>query len=1017
MKIYHSSLLCALAVSVLSLLSCVREESRDAVRLQFEATFECDSIADVPQVWSSDDRIAVSGANASFNTSRSSGKPEATFKGKAVPADEYYAVLPFDAFGHFAPSSPSIASVTLPCVQTASRNSIPHEARLAVSHATSSEEHFIFRSPFAYLKFTVGPRTGNIRSVSVMSLDGTRLSGSFSVDCASDDPYPYPDPESFSNVMLVPSSGVLAEGDYYIAILPGAEGGYEMAFEDAEGRIALVQTSYDSCTERGEVMDIGSLQRLEFKNWDIRPVSGTALAFSPGRVEAYLQFYSDCPVEARVSRGDDWLSIVRTKAVDRNSLQVVAQANEGDKRLGQIIVESLDGRSSLVYNIQQSGNQAPDVEKQRKILTDLYEATGGDGWKRKDNWCTDAPLNDWYGVTADEKGNISYIYLLDNGLKGCLPDNIGEFCGNNIYLDFRDNEIVGALPASVFKLFHVNLSGNKLDSIIPPEDPDQCPIYSVSLYDNNLEGSLPEFFGHLPFLQQLDLSRNRFTGEVPESYAMPLRGTLYLYDNLLTGRLPQSFIEADNFNYLWPAILRQKGDGFDLDGVRIPLQNFNLKEKPLTSDDIYASNEYTAILTNYGSVVDHELLHGLTRWYQAYHESGFEVIYIGYAEALDNYSAYPWYIADSAPPLWSYVSQFATTTLTLVDNEGYIVVNPFLDDPDKVLETLEARFGDIENMKPSYPAGSVNEIQKATSGNGIDLVILGDAFTADMIEDGVFDDAVRTAVDAFFSIPPVSDFRDCFNIRSVAVPSMSGSYFKGASTAFDCWWGDAASVGGNDDLCRKYTLEAIGGAAIDDAITIVLMNSPEYAGTTYMYSPSSGQYGRGWTVSYIPLCSDTDAFRFLVRHEAVGHGFAKLADEYAYEYNGHIPSDVVKRLKEKEKFGWWKNLDFTGERSDVKWTHFIEDERYASERVNVYEGGYGYWTGVWVPTWRSLMRADYGSFNPPSRMAVWQRIFSLAYGTSWNSSYEYFVDYDCPPQPAVRSDEREYPHPASPVIR
>ena len=40
------------------------------------------------------------------------------------------------------------------------------------------------------------------------------------------------------------------------------------------------------------------------------------------------------------------------------------------------------------------------------------------------------------------------------------------------------------------------------------------------------------------------------------------------------------------------------------------------------------------------------------------------------------------------------------------------------------------------------------------------------------------------------------------------------------------------------------------------------------------------------------------------------------------------------------------------------------------------------------------MRYNTGGFNAPSRYAIWYRIGKLAYGESWEGSYEDFVAYD-----------------------
>jgi hypothetical protein len=103
---------------------------------------------------------------------------------------------------------------------------------------------------------------------------------------------------------------------------------------------------------------------------------------------------------------------------------------------------------------------------------------------------------------------------------------------------------------------------------------------------------------------------------------------------------------------------------------------------------------------------------------------------------------------------------------------------------------------------------------------------------------------------------------------------------------------------------------------------------------------------------------------------------------------------LVSDIKDKEKYGWWSNIDFTSDPSAVKWARFINDQRYASERIDVYKGGWGYWTGIWTPTWRSIMKGNSDTFNAPSREAIWKRVMSLSNGTGWTYDYESFVEYD-----------------------
>ena len=182
---------------------------------------------------------------------------------------------------------------------------------------------------------------------------------------------------------------------------------------------------------------------------------------------------------------------------------------------------------------------------------------------------------------------------------------------------------------------------------------------------------------------------------------------------------------------------------------------------------------------------------------------------------------------------------------------------------------------------------------------------------------------------------------------------------------------------------------------MDNALVIVLLNLDTYAGACNMYYPSDDIIGQGLSIAYSPVNSDFETFRGILLHEAVGHGIGRLADEYAYEENGSAPINYVSEIKSQQSdWGWWKNVDFTSDPTQVKWSKFLSDERYANEGLGCFEGGLTYWSGVWRPTDNSIMRYNTGGFNAPSREAIWYRIHKLAYGEDWEYNYEDFVAYD-----------------------
>ena len=292
--------------------------------------------------------------------------------------------------------------------------------------------------------------------------------------------------------------------------------------------------------------------------------------------------------------------------------------------------------------------------------------------------------------------------------------------------------------------------------------------------------------------------------------------------------------------------------------------------------------------------------------------------------------------------------------------------------------------------------GSIVSLQTATKGEGIDIVLMGDAYSDRQIADGTYEADMENLYNNLFTEEPYKSFKDHFNVHYVNVVSATEGYVYG-NTALDGYFGDGTLVGGNDNAVFNYALKAISEEKMDEALLIVAMNSDNYAGTCYMYYPTyaAGSYGSGVSVAYFPKGGDAETFAQLLHHEACGHGFAKLADEYAYEGMGAVPSYYASDIQmQQDDWGWWKNVDFTSDPYSIRWSHFINDSRYANEGLGAYEGGLTYWSGVWRPTENSIMRYNTGGFNAPSREAIYYRIHKLAYGDSWQYDYEEFVEWD-----------------------
>ena len=290
--------------------------------------------------------------------------------------------------------------------------------------------------------------------------------------------------------------------------------------------------------------------------------------------------------------------------------------------------------------------------------------------------------------------------------------------------------------------------------------------------------------------------------------------------------------------------------------------------------------------------------------------------------------------------------------------------------------------------------GNVNILQIATEGKGIDIVLMGDGYSDRLIANGTYDNTMQLAMEKFFSVEPYKSYRNMFNVYSVKAVSKNEEFALGTETAFSGYFGEGTYIQGNDPRVFEYAQKAISDERMNEALIMVMMNSAKYAGTCYMYYPETGDYSNGASIAYIPVGADETTFEQVLHHEAGGHGFSKLADEYAYEEMHGIPPYMIDQYKQQEPYGWWKNVDFTNDPITVKWAHFLSDSRYANDDLGIFEGAFTYWTGAYRPTENSIMRYNTGGFNAPSREAIYYRMNKLAYGVSWVYDYERFVEYD-----------------------
>lgn len=296
-----------------------------------------------------------------------------------------------------------------------------------------------------------------------------------------------------------------------------------------------------------------------------------------------------------------------------------------------------------------------------------------------------------------------------------------------------------------------------------------------------------------------------------------------------------------------------------------------------------------------------------------------------------------------------------------------------------------------------YAEDEIITKQKATKGNrgGINLVFLGDGFDAKDISEGKYMQAMDEQIENFFGIEPYKTYRDYFNVyTAIAVSPETGigtintiRYAK-----FETTFTGGVGLKCDYDAVFNYALRipSVTKENLNESLIIMVPNSTDYGGICQMWADGSA-------IAFCPMSTygyplDT---RGVIQHEAGGHGFGKLGDEYIYhnafiDFCGCSCCGHVLEFNYAKALGWYDNLSLTGKMHEVPWSHLIFDDKYNSF-VDIFEGGYMHSRGVFRSEQNSCMNNDIPYYSTISRESIVKRIKRYA-GEEY--SFEEFVKND-----------------------
>lgn len=765
------------------------------------------------------------------------------------------------------------------------------------------------------------------------------------------------------------------------------------------------------------------------KSWKISEVEvfasgGETLSGLP----AYIDFSDDRPVlllseaeysvpyvylfsETAMEPGDYYIALY--PGTYSHGLKFTFKSEDGKVAIKEI-KQKIALESGSIKNIGVLDDLVDQREIEREALIAFYKAAGGDNWLHNDNWCSDKPVGEWWGVTTDNSGiveGLSFIIEEDwsknNNLKGTIPPEFVNLKNLSVchFCDCRDF----------------------LKGEFPPELLEMTSLRHLVIDGCGLSGPIPEDIGRLRNLLNLSLQENYLTGSIPSSIA-DIRNLEFFWinGNGLSGDIPPEIQEMPIWENMWKSAIQQypdKGGNINPESLNVCFPDFSFKtiDDQIITEEYFRQKEYT-VFYNFGMNCPYSEIFTpvLVQLYEKYKDKDIQVFSIVSQDAfptMDDLTSYMdkygmswptvYFDSETAHSLKFYWHLNAVPTLYVIDRDGRIIYNDTSYDrngfPKYLAELLGEEYEEELYESKDYSAdGQVGAFQQSTLRRGIDVVLMGDGYTDRLIEDGTYIEHLYKAYEALFSIEPYKSFRDLFNVYPVFAVSKNEVYgVEGAETAFSARIGALEGTGdtqvcGDDAKVFEYASKAVSEDRMDEVLVIVLLNINMYAGQCFLYgSPNKGDWGNGPSISYFPAVASDVTLGELLHHEALGHGFAKLADEYYLHDERVDPVFVEETISNIENLGYFKNIDFTDNPAKVRWSHFLSDERYANEDLGIFEGAFNYFAyGIYRPSQTSIMDDNMGEFNAPSREAIYYRIHKLAYGPDWEYDYEKFVEYD-----------------------
>ena len=600
------------------------------------------------------------------------------------------------------------------------------------------------------------------------------------------------------------------------------------------------------------------------------------------------------------------------------------------------------------FRFIQLGRNAPTFEEQKKALKALYESTNGDDWKDNTNWLSDKPINQWHGVNNDIWGEDTIV---------------GDYI---LRIQLIDNELRGIIPEEFSTFMYA-----------PDVDDASGKIYSIDMDLNGLYGKIPEAVKKSPRWDEAGWD-------------------IITQNPYYTGKL------------------------FDYDDSNLSLSNGKVTlfvdNKESTVNDIISKNDLTLIFNRGGADGTLGLSDLFVNHFLDYCNKGYGMVLphmygegwntdetVSYVKELRS-KGFPEEIVWTLEPFGTKFHNTAIGSMYLVDKQGQLIQywggdgaipeEWYINQIDSVCRARLGEpeqhdwYGEFYTSTDFSRDGEVTTLQTASVGKGIDIVLMGDAYVDEDIASGKYQQDMYQGMDYFFTDEVYAALRNRFNVYAVTVVSPNRTTNNGGS------W----KINYDDNICFDYA-QRVPNIDMDNVTVINIVNNDD----PFTMKGHASMY-KGTGVAHIEVGGPTEN----IIHEAGGHAFAKLADEYILGgYGGNrCPEDQLDAfrqwIEECHVDGMYKNVSATSDPEKVPWAHMLKDERYKND-LGVFEGAWMWPHDLWRASENSVMNTEFFHFNAPSRETIYKRVMKLSEGDSWTYDYEKFTEFDAPIREAYKT--------------